>query len=378
MRGWLAGVGVVLWVSPLAACGGGDSEAVWARGFGLRWVIANHRLSQVAIQPHGAGVRAAFVGGASTTGCVFSEGYGCVDAIPPEDTCLDVSSCAEFVLLDQTLVAVDRVRARARGPVVLGEGSVDLIVRPEGSSAQALVELPHRGQGEVSAWIRGWSLSSDVPRSADAASCYDPRHGWLPDHLSISVGTPEAVSRTSVLVPVSASFGSGESFEAVRECLDAVRDEMSVAMRVELVVAVGGGPQVVSVSNEAVWSRREPQPLADVGDRSVPVGPAVGWSSLSWRFHEVEDPGRGAYLRSLAAWVDPAAGEAWGLATNDSPTQLSGFDFRFDGDLVMLEELEVVDEGVWGLDAMPTTLDEQGRAVLHELEAPVQVPSFTQ
>jgi len=361
----------------LAGCGG-SSEAAWMRGFGLRWNIANHRLSQAAVLPTADGVQAAFIGGGSTTGCVFVAGQGCLEQIPPEDECLDAGSCAELVFFDTSQVAVDRVVAEAEGNTVLGTGSIELTVRPEGSSGSLLIELPYGAGGEAVAWIRGLALTTDVAKPSDSASCYDPRHGWLANRIHVEVGTPTREGGMTWLVPVEATFSSGASFEAIRACLDAVVDEAAVAMRVDVAMALNAEARTVDVSQAGEWARGDDQVLDTIGDRAADVGPVSGWRSLDWRMHEVVEPGRGSYLRSLAAWVDVDEGQAWGVATNDSPTQLSGFDMAFEGELVVLDGLQLATEGVWGLDRMETTLDEGGAAVLQALESPVEVPTFTE
>lgn len=367
-------LGLGLW---LTACGG-TSEAVWMRGFGLRWNIANHRLSQAAVLPTADGVQAAFIGGGSTTGCVFVAGQGCVAQIPPDDECLDAGSCAELVFFDRSLVAVDRIVAEASGNTVLGTGSTQLTVGPDGASGSLLIELPYGAGGDAVAWIRGLALTTDVPKPSDSASCYDPRHGWLPNRIRVSVGEPTREGGKTWLVPVEATFSSGLSFEAIRSCLDAVVDEAAVAMRVDVAMALNGDARVETITQSGEWARGDDQTLATIGDRAADVGPVSGWRTVDWTMHEVVEPGRGAYLRSLAAWVDPTEGQAWGVTTNDSPTQLSGFDMAFEGELVVLDGVTLASEGVWGLDGMETTLDASGAAVLQELESPVEVPTFTE
>lgn len=347
------------------------------RGFGLRWNIANHRVSQAALLPNADGVQAAFIGGASTTGCVFVEGQGCVADVPEDDACLVASSCAELPFLDTTLVAVDRVVARAEGRQVVGSGSADLLVRPEGASGSILVELPYGAGGDATAWIRGLALSTDVPKPSDSASCYDPRHGWLPTKMRFEVGQPDRQSGRVWLVPVSATFASGISYEAIRTCLDAVAEEAALSVRIDVAMAVGAEARTETISQAAVWERGDEQTLADLGSRDADVGAIAGWRVLDWTFDDQVEPGRGVYVRSLAAWVDPDAGRAWGLATNDSPTQLSGLDMAFEGELVVVDGLELIEEGVWGLDRMETALTEEGAAILYDLEEPVEVPTFT-
>ncbi len=361
----------------LSACGG-QSEATWMRGFGLRWNLLNHRLSQAAVVVEGDGARAAFIGGASTTGCVFVQGEGCVEAIPEDDQCLDAGSCGELPLKDHALVAVDRVVAEARGSTALGSGVATIQVGPSGASGTVLVELPYPARGDAVAWIRGLALTTDVPKPADSASCYDPRHGWLPSRIQLSVGEPVEEGRTLWSVPVEALFQAGLTDEALRQCLDAVVDEAAIALRVEVAMAVGAEARTTDVSQSAQWARGDSQVLSDLGDLTADVGPVSGWRSVDWQFHTVVEPGRGAYLRSLAAWIAPDEGLAYGVATNDSLTQLSGFDVAFSGEVVTLEGLELVEEGVWGLDEMPTTLSEDGAAVIHDLEEGHTATSFTE
>lgn len=355
------------------ACGA-PSEASWLRSVGARWVVANHRVSQIAWLPGDGVPEAAFIGGASTTGCVFVEGEGCVPRLPESDTCIDAGTCAEFVFLDRSEVAVDRVVGSASGRVVLGEAAGELVVGPAGSSTSLLVTLPSStGSADAVAWIRGLALTTDVPKPSDSASCYDPRHGWLPRRLRVAVGTPTREAGRSWLVPVEATFEGGFSDESVRACLDAVVGEEALALRVEIAMAAGTAGRTTAVRQEAAWERGATQRLADLGDRAADVGEASGWRTLDWRFHQTVEPGRGAYVRSLAAWIDPDAGEAFGVGTNFSPTQLSGVDVVFEGEVVTLDDVRVIDGGLWGAEGLETPLTPSGAAVLVPLD-PLDAP----
>lgn len=303
----------------LAGCATPPAEATWVVGTSYRWELFNHRLSRWVVDPLSPNVEV--VGGASTTG--FETDLG---------ACYDPATCGEFPATDPIVASVDRVRARGAHLVTF---SVDLVADRFGAADDVVLTLPRGASGPAFAWIAGWSLDTDTPHGAE--SCYEPRFGWLPDVLDLSVEAGEAAAG-SVSVTVRAAFGSGLSREAVRACLDAAAPLAAARVTVWGVVVVGPDtPDVQAITQQATWSDTgQAQGLDDAG-RIVANFPGrgawAGWSSLSWRFHQVVDPGRGAYLRELTLAASPAAGRAYGFATNASPTALSGFDYAFAGAL---------------------------------------------
>lgn len=316
MNGRLVGLLLV------AACAAPPTEATWVVEASYRWDLFNHRLSRWVVDPGADGVEV--VGGASTTG--FETDLG---------ACYDADTCGEFPATDPFRATLGRVRARGAHLVPF---TVDLVADRLGEVDTVAVELPRGASGPAFAWIAGWSIDTDTPHGAD--SCYEPRFGWLPDVLDLAVeaGAPSA---GEVPVTARAAFGSGLSREDVRRCLDAAAPFAAARVTVFGVVAIGPDtPDVQPVAQQAAWpwdaDDRPEQALGDVGriDANFPgPGAWAAWTSLSWRFHEVVEPGRGAYLRELAVVADPAAGQAYGFATNTSATALSGFDYAFAGEL---------------------------------------------
>jgi hypothetical protein len=345
----------------LAGCSHDASEAAWIRSFSADWASFNHRLTYLALRPTGDGVRAAFVGGASTTGTIF------------EDACHDPDTCNELPTYDQGILDVELVRASATD-VVLANGTASIDADADGGEGVAHVVLPRRSHASAWGWIAGFTIDGTPPLPDGASSCYDPRYGWLPTHLALEIGSlTVADDGGSVDVPVTATFASGVSREAMRACLDAAAPDAHARIDVDVAVLVGEVDSVVhTLGDQASWpDKGQPQSLEDLGDTTVAFddpGAIVGWRSLDFGFHEVVDPGRGAYLRTLQVEADPDGDVAFGFATNTSPvTQQSGFDYAFAGTLIELAVDAELTVASFGDDALPADLDAEGHAVLHDL-----------
>lgn len=305
----------------LAGCVAPPTEASWVVGTSYRWERFNHRLSRWSVDAEAATVEV--VGGASTTGIGTDLG-----------TCYEPTTCGELPAFDPYLASIDGVRARG---VHLVPFSVDLVTDRFGAAETVLVPLPRGASGPTFAWIAGWSIDTDTPHGGE--SCYEPRFGWLPDVLELGVRAGEA-DAGSVTVTATAAFGSGASLEEIRQCLDAAAPLAAARVTLRGVVVVGPDtPDVQAVSQEKAWpdiDRSGDQEVGDVGPIAANFpGPGAwgGWASLSWRFHQVVEPDRGAYLRELSIVADADRNLAYGFATNTSPTALSGFDYAFVGEL---------------------------------------------
>ena len=93
----------------------------------------------------------------------------------------------------------------------------------------------------------------------------------------------------------------------------------------------------------------------------------VGFGAMDFGFHQTEADGRGAYLRSWSLGASPVEGWASGHATNYSPgTQLSGFDYTFEGRVEVFAVGAPVERGVVSA-SLPAELDEEGLPVVSEL-----------
>lgn len=349
----------------LGGCAGPETEIAWLEGFTYGWAAFNHRMSYVQATLEGGAPMVSVVGGNSTTGVPADLDDGC-----------DPDACQEFPFIDSAVVELRMAQATvAARKVGIGVGQADLVVGPAGGSVQ--LELPVEGYnaGESSALITGVVWDSDTPLPGGEA-CYRPEYGWHPREIYVEV-SPPVLSAGTATVEVTGRFAAGLSLEEVRACVDAVAEEAELRMRVDVLVVVADGlHSETAVAHEQSWpwdGEGDPveQLLPELEERpyellSDPGQTAVGFGSLSFSFHQ-EEQGRGAYLRTLGFAIDPVQGWASGHATNYSPgTQLSGFDYRFEG-LVRSVELEVdVQRELWVAE-LPVELDAQGRPVVHDL-----------
>lgn len=346
----------------LSGCAGPTSFEV-ASGFGYRWVGFNHRLAHASFSA-GDPTAVAVIGGASTTGVAPALDDGC-----------DADTCKEFPFLDDADVWVEADRVTARG-VATATGVLALEVGADGADGELRIAMDRVPKGGLDAWIAGFSLDTRHALSGGDA-CYDPAFGWMPREIGLSVGAPVA-GDGEVRVPVSARFVAGESLEEVRACLDAVNEQAIADVEIEVAVAAGAITSArVPVSHTLAYEYGDgpfdpaPQPAPDLSARplDVPDGAALGWSSVHFDFHVGDPEGRGGYLRSLS-WLATGAdgGSASGHADNYSPaTQISGFDYAFEGEVVTL----VPDRGevtrVRAAATLPAALDAGGVPILTEL-----------
>ncbi len=343
-----------------------NSSAAWIQSFDWSWTSFNHRLSVLRVAATDDGVSAAVVGGASTTGHVFDDA----------GTCVNADTCWELPTYDSTVISATRASA-VSDTVLLAHGSVTLDTTSNGVSQTLTVTLPRTAVAgdHVAAWIGGLTLVSDLSPDGARVSCYDPRHGWLPAHLSLGlIGAVLAGESDAVDVEVSAAFLAGESREAQRVCYDALRTAGTYKVTLDVVVAVGNlSSTAVDVAQGAIWSSgTDAQPVGEIGSLAATLDPSamIGWASLDLEFHETVEAGRGAYLRGLSLTADEANAEAYGYATNRSFTALSGFDYAFNGTLAQVSGDVEVTRAKYGAEAMPAELDPVTfEPVWHDLDA---------
>lgn len=363
--------GRVAAVGILGACASAPpTSASWLTGFAVGWEASNHRLGALTLQPTQDGAQAAFVGGASTTGIWFGQG----------GSCNAEGDCFELPIEDRSTVGVTVARA-VEAPLTLATARASLDLTGQGDTE---VRLPLRSaSGGAVAWLGSlaWDLQRPLPAEAASRSCYDPRHGWLPTVLGVSLGTPR-VDGDAWVVDVEARFGSGLTYEENRACLDAVAAEALGRLTVDVVLAEGTTARALAVTQAGAWPWSPGQDVPAQGidevgplDVDLPLDAVVGWQAATWTFHEVVDVGRGAYLRTLALVADPASGEAYGHATNAANKLVlqSGFDMRFEGTLLDLELDDAARAAVqvetWGGDEVPAEVDpETGVPVVQRLE----------
>ncbi len=353
----------------LTACGAGKGEdggprsATWLEGFSYQWDFFNHRLSFLDVRVEGSEAQLAVVGGTSTTGVVPEY----------EDDC-ERDGCEEFPFYDNALVTA------AWGQVTTENAnfatiSIEVLATPTGESVTVELALDEEPRGEPVAVLQGLGIDTDHPLAGEP-TCYQPGFGWLPRAIALSIDDVSLVrGGGAVELTLSAAFEAGNTLEEERRCLDESAPRAVVPIRADvLVVFAPSEPTRWTVSQSAEWdygSRQEPLPQEPPApeDRDLPLDqPIVGWSSLSWTFHEGDPEGRGAYVRSLT-FLTGEDGRTGGHATNYSPgTQLSGFDFVFEGAAVAVDVGGEVDR--YSLDhVLPVELDGEGRPVIHSVPA---------
>lgn len=334
-------------------------EATWLEGFRFSWDYFNHRLSTLDVAPAGDELRVAIIGGTSTTG------------EQPGDLGAECSTgCEEFPFVDRALLTADWIRVRS-DRVALVSGSVALDVGRAGGSGTVSVTLPKHATGDAVAVIEGLRLVTDHPLDGGDA-CYRPRYGWHPRRIAAVLGEP-VVDGEQVSVGVDLAFEAGVTEDPDRTCIDEVVDRAVVGFEVTVRFVVGVDDAVaLPVANEAVYpfsgDGLNPEEQPEVEPAALDHGltdPALGWSAIDFRFMEAE-PGRGAYLRTLAFEADPA-GTALGWANNYSPgTQLEGFDYSFEGTVRAFTMDATIERGTVD-ETLQTELDTNGDPVVHTI-----------
>lgn len=332
-------------------------ELVWLEGAGFGWKLFNHRLSFLSLGVDADGARAGVIGGTSTTGVVTRLDAAC-----------EASACDEFPFFDDADVRLHWARAEA--PVAVGVGTAELVVGESGGETSVEITLEGGARGGIVAVIQGLELDSHVPVEGEP-NCYQPANGWLPRRIQVALGEPSA-SGDQVTVPVQAAFEAGNTLEEARRCVDEVADRARVRLAVDVLVVSTDGPmETHAIAGSAVFpyngDKIHPDPQVPPGPQALNLGrvdPMLAWSALDWRFH-VDDPDvRGAYLRTLD-FQALESGQAAGWATNYSPgTQLSGFDYTFEGTLQAVELGAPVSRGTVS-ERFPAELDEGGTPVVH-------------
>lgn len=361
----------LLGLTSLGACGDKELDdtgldgalvtAVWLEEASYEWEYFNHRVSHLTFLAQEGGVSVAVVGGTSTTGVNPELPEGC-----------DPDTCEEFPFKDSALVDLRWARLETEEAAV-GTGSIEILADAAGytDTLELVLEGSAGGGSNTAAVLQGFTLDTDHPLSGGEA-CYDPALGWHLQTLSIELGEPELSDAGTLLVDVSVAVSAGASVEEVRECVDAVTDQAQIPVTVHVLgLATAADVESETVEHGMVYEYEDEegelaeQPDPDLGDRPLGLDQAlVGWSALSFAFH-VDDPDdRGAYIRRLSVAHDVEDGWASGHANNYSPpTQLSGFDYAFEGRLTGVDLGGTVERGDFS-DTLPAELDEQGDPVV--------------
>lgn len=319
----------------LCGCAREDGVATlrWIESFEVGWEQFNHRISSLGARLDAVGAEVVFVGGASTTAHTFDDS-ACA---------LDERTCWELPFYDPWEAALTGTWMDASA-LAAGEVTLQLDLKTGEPVARSVyVPLSRRTRAPLRAWIADFHL--DLTQEIDAPdACYDPRYGWLTRELFLSAGDGEGVrvdGRTA-RVSLAALWRTGATGEPQRACLDAVIDGARARVTLRVVVAEDVfDAEHHEATQEGAWALGESQ--FNPAEQDLPEGAldwsvrnqpdvAFGWHRLHYVFNEVEDPDKGAYLRTLGFGADPVRGELYGRATSYSPvTQLDGFDFRFEG-----------------------------------------------
>ncbi|MCB9678804.1 MAG: hypothetical protein H6737_27115 [Alphaproteobacteria bacterium] len=338
-----------------------ESTGVWMESSGYGWEFFNHRMSHVELGVTDSDAYASIVGGTSTTNVVTELDAQC-----------DPDTCDEFPFFDNADIRIGWGRVTST-TAVFGSGSAQLEIDADGETASITVDLPAEATGTPTAVIRGYSFDTAVPLSGGTA-CYQPKNGWIPKSLGIELGEPVlSGDGKSVTLDVTGRFQAGLTHEDERQCIDAVIDQARIALRVEVLVAVTEeAAETVTVSQSMQYaytgSPTSPgeQPDPDWSQRTLGTDlgdPLVGWSRFDFTFHEVGED-RGAYVRTLHLDASAADDVASGHATNFSPgTQLSAFDYAFEGTVQTVDVGEGVQHGAIA-EIIPVGLDEAGVPVV--------------
>ena len=363
----------LLGVLALTACkdkedgSGPTSTGTWMRGVSYEWEYFNHRVSHLTLVAESSGASLGVIGGTSTTNVYPGLPDGC-----------DPDLCDEFPFPDTAAITLDWARVTT-DEAVFGEAHHEIVADAAGVSETVSVsfdgEVP--AGAELTAVLQGWSLDTDHPLSGGEA-CYDPALGWHLRTLALEI-SDVALDGDSAQVELSVAVAAGNSLEAVRACVDEVYDQAQVPVRVHvLVVATTAGVETEDVAHGLSYEYKDDegefieQPDPELADRPLALDQEfVGWSSLRWDFHVDDAEDRGAYIRRLEVGYDTDDGWASGHANNYSPpTQLSGFDYAFEGRLVGVDLSDSVATGQIAL-ALPAELDDDGKAVVTSAEIEV-------
>jgi len=343
----------------LSGCLQDEVAATWLEGFGYAWQGFNHRVSYLHFGADEAGLDAGVVGGASSTGWAPELAEGC-----------DEELCKELQFTDESEAALAWARISSDA-LAAGVAEATVIATAAGAESTISVPLQGRARGDAIAIIQALTLDTDHAL-AGGEGCFQPSLGWHPRRIAASLDEATLADDGERLeVTLWAAFEAGLSFEEYRACQDAVIDEAQVLITLRVLGLVSEQPQAeLELSHEAEYAFSgnqydpEEQPEPDLADRPLELAwpeAIAGWSSLDFRFHQQDDELRGAYLRSVSVGLDQDQGWASGHATNYSPgTQLSGFDYSFEGRISAMEAPGAVERGSVTL-AVEAELDDEHR-----------------
>ena len=333
-------------------------EILWLEGSRYGWEYFNHRLAHWETRLGPDRVDVAVVGGTSTTGRETVLPEGC----SPE-------TCDEFPATDDANILVRWARAETASFHAV-RATTTLVAGADGATSSVKVQLPKKGRS-IFAIIEGFAIDGGEPLTGGDA-CYSPENGWMPTALAIGVGQLDlSEDGMEATASVSVVATAGKTFEDVRQCVDEVVEQAQFRVDVDVLFVEGSANASVSeLEQSAAYEyeygtvpepQEDPEPIDLQHDLSRSF---VGWSRIDWRFGVDDADDRGAYLRTLGFEVVVEDGTATGIATNYSPiTQLTGFDYTFEGTLQIVDLGTSVTRGTVE-ETIPAALDANGVPVV--------------
>jgi hypothetical protein len=296
-----------------------------------------------------------------------------------DDGC-ESSTCGELPFLDYSTVDVRWGRVSEADARFL-TATTTLQASAQGASAELVFELPRALSGEIVPLIQGFTIDTDTALASGEESCYQPRNGWLPTRMGLALSEPiVAPDGLLATVTVQATFAAGLTHETLRECIDAVAADAAAEITVDVLLVVGATERVTQSVNytqeydfDGNVATPPEQPPPDEAARTLDVPMTdrmLGWRAFDFQFHTMMDDGAGAYLRSWSVDANPTDGVVSGHATNYSPfTQLTGFDYVFDGTVEIVDvggQLETGEYAIDELEPLPAELNAEGQPVVFE------------
>ncbi|MFH1463104.1 MAG: hypothetical protein ABIO70_01835 [Pseudomonadota bacterium] len=356
----------LLLLPPLLALGCSEDPSIWwLRGFGFGWTSANHRLAFMDFGVGEGGLDYSVIGGASSTGWAPDLPEGCEE-----------DACREFRFEDSTLVDIAWGHVAASS-LAAGTLTAEVLATPAGGTVSLEIPLHERGRDNAVVLLQGLTVDTDHP-AGDGDTCFDPALGWHPRRIGVALENPTLSNDGhSVLVDLTATFEAGLSLEEYRACQDMLVGEEQVPVTVRA-LALASAEALASASLDQsmvyAWNGNpyvpDEQPPPSMSDRPLELAwdPVIaGWSAVDFAFMQEDEEGRGAYLRTLSVGLSEADGWASGHATNYSPgTQLSGFDYHFQGEVWTLETGDEVELGSASFEEVPAELDDAQRPVVFQ------------
>jgi len=333
-------------------------EILWLEGSRYGWEHFNHRLAHWETRLGPDGVDVAVVGGTSTTDRETVLPEGCA----PE-------TCEEFPAADNANVLVRWARVETASWQAV-RATTTIVAGADGATSSVKVQLPKKGRS-IFAIIEGFAIDGGEPLMGGDA-CYAPENGWMPTALAIGLGDLDlSDDGMEATANVSVFATAGKTLEDARQCVDEVVEQAQFRFDVDVLFVEGSANAAVKQLEQSAAYEYEYGTVPDPQEEPPPIDlnddlsrSFAGWARLDWKFDLLDPDLRGAYLRTLGFEVVAGEGTATGIATNYSPiTQLSGFDYTFQGTLLVVDLGADVTRGIIE-ETIPAALDADGVPVV--------------